>query len=48
MFCGMFSACDGYLNYWSKLFTQLKFFSVIAAFVVLLVLGPRKLEKREV
>jgi hypothetical protein len=25
MFGGIFSVCDGYFNYWSKLSTQLKF-----------------------
>jgi hypothetical protein len=47
MFGGIFSACHGYLNYWSKLFAQLKFFSLLAAFIVLLVVGSRKLEKKE-
>jgi hypothetical protein len=47
MFGGIFSVCDGYFNYWSELSAQLKFFSLLAAFIVLLVVGYRKLEKKE-
>ncbi len=47
MFGGIFSVCDGYFNYWSELSPQLKFFSLLAAFIVLLVVGYRKLEKKE-
>jgi hypothetical protein len=47
MFGGIFSVCDGYFNYWSELSAQLKFFSLLAAFIVLLVVGWRKLEKKE-
>jgi hypothetical protein len=45
MFGGIFSVCDGYFNYWSELSAQLKFLSLLAAFVVLIVVGYRKLEK---
>ncbi len=47
MFSGIFSVSDGYFNYWSELSAQLKFFSLLAAFIVLLVVGYRKLEKKE-
>jgi hypothetical protein len=47
MFGGIFSVCDGYFNYWSELSAQLKFFSLLAAFVVLIVVGYRKVEKKE-
>jgi hypothetical protein len=47
MFGGIFSVSDGYFNYWSELSAQLKFFSLLAAFIVLLVVGYRKLEKKE-
>jgi len=47
MFGGIFSVCDGYFNYWSELSAQMKFSSLLAAFIVLLIVGYRKLEKRE-
>jgi hypothetical protein len=47
MFGGIFSVCAGYFNYWSELSPQPKFFSLLAAFSVLLVVGYRKLEKKE-
>ena len=47
MFGGIFSVCDGYFNYWSELSAQLKFSSLFAAFIVLLVIGYRKLENKE-
>ena len=47
MFGGIFSVFDGYFNYWSELSAQLKFFSLLAAFIVLLIVGYRKLEKKE-
>jgi hypothetical protein len=47
MFGGILSVTDGYFNYWSELSAQLKFFSLLAAFIVLLVVGYRKLEKKE-
>ena len=47
MFGGIFSVCDGYYNYWSELSSLWKFLSLLAAFVVLLVVGYKKLEKKE-
>jgi hypothetical protein len=47
MFGGIFSVCDGYYNYWSELSSLWKFFSLLAAFIVLLVVGYKKLEKKE-
>jgi len=47
MFGGIFSVNDGYFNYWSELSAQPKFSSLLAAFIVLLVVGYRKLEKKE-
>ena len=47
MFGGIFSVTDGYFNYWSELSAQLKFFSLLAAVIVLLIVGYRKLEKKE-
>ena len=46
MFGGIFSICDGYFNYWSELSAQLKFLSLLAAFIVLVVVGYTKLEKK--
>ena len=48
MFGGIFSVCDGYFNYWSELSAQLKFFSLLVAFIVLLVVGYWKLEKKDI
>ncbi len=48
MFGGLFSVCDGYFNYWSELSATLKFLSLLAAFIVLLVVGYRKIERREI
>jgi hypothetical protein len=39
MFGGIFSVCDGYFNYLSGLSAQLKFFSLLVVFIVLLVVG---------
>ena len=47
MFGSIFSLCDGYFNSWTDLSAQLKFFSLLAAFIVLLAVGYRKLEKKE-
>lgn len=47
MFGGIFSVCDGYFNYCSELSAQLKFLSLLAAFIVLITIGYRKLEKRQ-
>ena len=48
MFGGIFSVCDGYFNYWSELSATLKFFSLLAAFVVLIVVGYRKIERKAI
>lgn len=45
MFGGIFSLMDGYCNYWSELADSMRFFSMLAAFVVLLFIGYRKLAK---
>jgi hypothetical protein len=34
----------GYYNYWSELSSLWKFFSLLAAFIVLLVVGYKKVE----
>ena len=47
MFGGIFSVCDGYFNYWSELSAQLRFSSLLVAFIVLLVVGYWKLEKNK-
>ena len=47
MFGGIFSVCDGYYNYWSELSSLWKFLSLLAAFIVLLVVGYKKLETKE-
>jgi hypothetical protein len=48
MFGGIFSVCDGYFNYWSELSATLKFLSLLAAFIVLIMVGHRKIERREI
>ena len=48
MFGGIFSICDGYFNYWSELADFLKFVSLLVAFLLLLFVGYRKLEKKEI
>jgi hypothetical protein len=47
MFGGLFSVCDGYFNYWSQLSDALKFGSLMIAFLLLLFLGYRRLERKE-
>jgi hypothetical protein len=47
MFGGVFSICDGYITCWSELPATLKFLSLLAAFIVLLFVGYRKLERKE-
>lgn len=47
MFGGIFSVCDGYCNYWSRLADPLKFLSMLLAFIVLIVIGYKKLEKKK-
>jgi len=44
MFGGIFSICDGYINYWSELSDILRFSSLLVAFIVLLFVGYKKLE----
>ena len=48
MFGGIFGVCDGYFNYWSELAATLKFFSLLAAFVVLILVGYCKIERKEI
>ena len=47
MFGGIFSVCDGYINYWSELSDVLRFSSLLVAFIVLLFVGYKKLEKKK-
>ena len=46
MFGGIFSICDGYANYWYELSNPLKFASMLLAFIVLILVGLKKLEKK--
>ena len=48
MLGGIFSICDGYGNYWSELADALKFISLVVAFVLLVFLGYRRLERTEI
>jgi hypothetical protein len=48
MFGGIFSICDGYFNYWSELADVMKFLSLLAAFILLLFVGYKKLERKEI
>ena len=45
MFGGIFALMDGYCNYWSELPDSLRFLSMLAAFIVLVYIGYRKLAK---
>ena len=45
MIGGIFSITDGYVSYWSQLADWMRFLSLLAAFVVLLVVGYKKIEK---
>jgi hypothetical protein len=47
MFGEISSVCGGYFNYWSELADVLKFVSLLAAFIVLLIVGYRKVEKKD-
>lgn len=47
MFGGIFSLSDTYFNYWSELANGLKFGSLLAAFVVAIVVGYRKIEGQD-
>jgi hypothetical protein len=46
IFGGIFSVCDGYINYWSELSAALRFISLLAAFIVLILVGYKKIESR--
>ena len=53
MFGGIFSVTDGYCWYWSQLDDAMKFGSLLVAFIVLIVIGYRKMadaghQKRQV
>jgi hypothetical protein len=43
---GIFCICDGYLNYWTELTDVLKFISLVIAFIVLLIVGYNKLDRK--
>jgi len=45
MFGGIFTLVDGYCWYWSELQDGMRFLSLLAAFVVLIYIGYRKLAK---
>ncbi len=45
MIGGIFSITTGYINYWSQLADWMRFLSLMAAFVILLVVGYKKIEK---
>ncbi|MDD5282329.1 MAG: hypothetical protein PHC37_07020 [Candidatus Omnitrophica bacterium] len=45
MFGGIFSLTEGYMFYWSELQDWMRFLSLLAAFIVLIFIGYRKLAK---
>lgn len=45
MFGGIFTLTEGYMFYWSELEDWMRFLSLLAAFVVLIFIGYRKLAK---
>jgi predicted histidine transporter YuiF (NhaC family) len=45
MIGGIFSITDGYINYWNHLEDWMRFLSLLAAFVILLIVGYKKIEK---
>ena len=47
MFGGIMAVCDGYFNYWDHLSASFKFFSLLAAFILLIFIGYRRLERKE-
>jgi len=47
IFGGIFTMIDGYCWYWSQLADWMRFLSLLIAFVVLVVIGYRKLSKEE-
>ena len=48
MFGGIFAVIDGYCNYWDHLSAGFKFISLLAAFIVLIFVGYRRLERKEI
>jgi hypothetical protein len=48
MFGGIVTVCDGYFNYWDHLSASFKFISLLAAFILLIFVGYRKLERKEI
>jgi hypothetical protein len=48
MLGGIFSICDGYYNFWYELADWKRFLSFLAAFIVLLFVGYKKIEKKEI
>ncbi len=46
MLGGIFSISNGYVNYWSELSDSLRFISLLIAFIVLILVGYKKLEKK--
>lgn len=42
---GIFSICNGFLNHWSELNDSLRFMSLLAALIVLIFIGYKKLDK---
>jgi len=46
IFGGIFSICNGYVNYWSKLSDSLRFVSLLVAFIALIYVGYKKIESR--
>ncbi|MDD5116812.1 MAG: hypothetical protein PHW98_07150 [Candidatus Omnitrophica bacterium] len=45
MFGGIFLLLDGYCHYWSEMADSMRFLSLLAAFVVLIYVGYKKLAK---
>jgi hypothetical protein len=48
MFGGIFAVIDGYFNYWDHLSAGFKFISLLTAFILLIFVGYRKLERKEI
>ena len=46
IFGGVLSVINGYMGYWMELPAPMRFISLLAAFIVLLFVGYKKLEKR--
>ncbi len=47
IFGGIFSMCNGYIRYWSELPDSLRFISLLFAFLVLIIVGYKKLESQK-